>query len=168
MKFWKNIVRKSNLCWFNSDNASTYFKLGVEQENLLAFSEAIEYFNKAIELKPNYAMAYYGRGNAKSENSDYEGAIQDFDEAIKINPNFGDTYFCRGIIKGRKLNDYQGALQDFDKVISIYPMDAEAYFNRGVTKRELGDQNGACLDWRKARELGYSPSEIMIKEYCMH
>jgi len=105
MRFWKNIVRKSNLYRFNRDQAITYFKLGVEQENLLAFSEAIEYFNKAIELKPNYAMAYYGRGNAKSGNSDYEGAILDFDKAIKINPDFGDTYFCRGIIKRRKLND---------------------------------------------------------------
>ena len=31
---------------------------------------------------------------------------------------------------------------------------------------ELGDKNGACLDWSKAGELGYIEAYDAIKEYC--
>ena len=41
-------------------------------------TELLADFNKAIELNPNYADAYYNRGNAKGNLKDYKGAIADF------------------------------------------------------------------------------------------
>ena len=35
---------------------------------------AIADYNKAIELNPNYAEAYYNRGSEKSDLKDYDGA----------------------------------------------------------------------------------------------
>jgi len=34
------------------------------------------------------------------------------------------------------------------KVIEINPNDAEAFYNRGISKKNIGDLNGACFDWR--------------------
>ncbi|MBI4232355.1 tetratricopeptide repeat protein, partial [Candidatus Peregrinibacteria bacterium] len=41
--------------------------------------------DKAIELNPNDAEAYLGRGNAKYHLGDYEGAIKDYERAIQLN-----------------------------------------------------------------------------------
>jgi len=41
-----------------------------------------------------------------------------------------------------------------------------AYDNRGYAKYSLGDKDGACLDWSKAGELGYSDAYDAIKKYC--
>ena len=46
-----------------------------EKDNL---EGALEDYNTAIKLDPNYANAYYNRGNAKSKKGDLEGAIADY------------------------------------------------------------------------------------------
>ena len=67
---------------------------------------AIEDYNKAIKLNPNYSEAYYNRGNAKKDlgilykNIDYlEKAIKDFNKAIELNTYLSEAYFNRGISK---------------------------------------------------------------------
>jgi len=61
--------------------------------------EAINDYNKAIELNPKHSKAYYNRGLAKGELKDYRGAIQDFNKAIELNPNYAKAYYNRGIAK---------------------------------------------------------------------
>jgi TonB family protein len=50
---------------------------------------------KAIELKPNDAVAYRNRGEAKYYKGDLDGAIADYTKAIELNPNFGAAYYGR-------------------------------------------------------------------------
>ena len=48
----------------------------------------------------------------------------------------------------------------------LKPDDATAYYIRGSAKYILEDMIGACLDWSKAGELGYSDAYTSIKDYC--
>ena len=59
-----------------------------------------------------------------------------------------------------------GAIDDYNKAIEINPQYAEAFNNRGNAKAKLGDKEGACLDWRKAGELGVNGAYELIKKYC--
>jgi len=45
--------------------AEDYFNSGYAKYGLKDYKGAIQDYNKAIELKPNYAKAYYGRGIIK-------------------------------------------------------------------------------------------------------
>ena len=78
---------------------------------------AIADFSKAIELKPDYAIAYYNRGLAKRRLKQYADAIKDYSKATEINPDFVEAYYNRGIAKyylGRTLEakrDFQTALR---------------------------------------------------------
>ncbi|MCZ7616475.1 MAG: hypothetical protein M5T52_23690 [Ignavibacteriaceae bacterium] len=65
----------------------------------------------------------------------------------------GFTNLCTGTItRGRS--------------IEIQLSFAMAYYNRGITKFELGDKNGARLDWNKAFDLGMKEAYNLIKRHC--
>ena len=45
---------------------------------------ALQDYNEAIRLKPDYALAFYNRGIARRDKGDVEGALQDYNEAIRL------------------------------------------------------------------------------------
>jgi len=110
---------------------------------------AIADYNQAIKIKPDYALAYNNRGNAKYNLGDKQGAIADYNQAINIKPDYADAYNYRGIAK-KNLGDYQGAIADYNQAIKIKPDYADAYNNRGLAKYELGDYQGEIADYNQA------------------
>ncbi|MBM3150059.1 MAG: tetratricopeptide repeat protein, partial [Chloroflexi bacterium] len=48
---------------------------------------AISDFNKAIELRPNYALAYFNRGITLQLKGDTMAAIADYNKAIQLSDN---------------------------------------------------------------------------------
>lgn len=112
---------------------------------------AIADFTKAIDIKPNFAVAYNARGAAKEGNRDWEGAIADYTRALELQPAFNVAYNNRGIAKRAK-GDLDGAIGDSTKAIELQPTHA-AYFSRGNAKSDKGDLDGAIADYTHAIEL---------------
>ncbi|MDD9797976.1 MAG: tetratricopeptide repeat protein, partial [Alphaproteobacteria bacterium] len=71
----------------NEQRAREYFDSGYEKGRAGDYKGAIEDFNKAIELKPDYTIAYDNRGYANSRLENYLQALADYDKAIKLDPN---------------------------------------------------------------------------------
>jgi tetratricopeptide (TPR) repeat protein len=57
------------------------------------YDKAIEYFTKAINLKPDYASFYYRRGEAYYKKGDYDKAIEDFTKAINLEHDNEYSYY---------------------------------------------------------------------------
>jgi tetratricopeptide (TPR) repeat protein len=113
---------------------------------------AIDDYDRAIILNPNYIDAYYGRAYEKSKLRDRKGAIDDYNRAITLNPNYVDAYYSRGIVKSES-GDKQGAINDYNRAITLNPNYTIAYNNRGIVKSELGDEKGAIDDYNRAINL---------------
>ncbi|PIP40661.1 MAG: peptidoglycan-binding protein, partial [Desulfobacterales bacterium CG23_combo_of_CG06-09_8_20_14_all_51_8] len=60
--------------------------------------EAIQLYNKAINLTPDYHLPYYNRGNAYAELGQLQLAIEDFNKTISLQPDVAEAYFNRGNI----------------------------------------------------------------------
>ncbi|MDR3207349.1 MAG: tetratricopeptide repeat protein, partial [Oscillospiraceae bacterium] len=60
----------------------------------------MEDYNKAIELKSNYAKAYFNRGIAYDETHQKEKAIVDYSKAIELKSDYAKAYLNRGIAYG--------------------------------------------------------------------
>src|SRR5580693_6159990 len=73
---------------------------------------AIEDFDEAIRLNPNFAEAYVKRSIAHALKGQFDRAIEDFDQAIRLNPNNVAAFLDRG-------NEYR-AQGDFDRAIADY------------------------------------------------
>lgn len=56
------------------------------------FKEALEQYNKAIEIDANNAVYYCNRAAAHSKLSDFVNSIEDCKNALKIDPSYGKAW----------------------------------------------------------------------------
>jgi len=83
-------INEEAVVWFNKANALW------DGEKYSNPKKAIEYLNKAIKLQPDYAQAFYNRGNAYYGLKMYQRAIKDYNETIRLKPKDVDAYHNRG------------------------------------------------------------------------
>jgi tetratricopeptide (TPR) repeat protein/S1-C subfamily serine protease len=136
----------------SQQTADDVFVQGFDKEIAGNRQGAIADYDKAIRLNPNYAFAYFNRGNSRYNLEDKKGAIADYDQAIRLNPNFASAYNNRGIARFA-LGDKKGAITDYDQAIRLNPNFAFAYSNRGLARSDLGDKKGAIADNDQAIRL---------------
>ena len=135
-----------------SQTAKDLTQKGRELYEKREFMEALLNLNKALEVDPNYAPAYYMRGNIKDAFDDRHGAMKDYNTAIDKNAKFADAFFARGNVK-MKLQDYYGAIDDYSAAITINENYVEAYFNRGKAKQFLQAYQDAINDCTKIIQI---------------
>jgi tetratricopeptide (TPR) repeat protein len=133
-------------------DAAFYVTRGNDCANKGQYDEAISDYNKALEINPQYALAYYNRGLAYDSKGQYDQAISDFNKALEINPRNALTYVGRGMAYGKK-GSYDEAISDYTKVLEINPRYAEAYYNRGLLYDNKGQYDQAISDYSKALEI---------------
>jgi len=68
---------------------------GVAHYDRGQWQQALEDFNRAIELKPDYAKAITHRGAAYSRMGKHDRAIEDHNEAIRLREDYAEAYTYR-------------------------------------------------------------------------
>jgi tetratricopeptide (TPR) repeat protein len=123
--------------------------------NSKEYAQAIDHFNRAIEIDPTYAPAYHGRGVAYLALGERNRAIAEFSEAIRLDPNDARNFHDRGVAYSRA-DDYDRALADLSEAIRLNSAYARAYLARSWVYARKGDDNQAKADRQKAVELDRS------------
>jgi tetratricopeptide (TPR) repeat protein len=146
------IENLQDLIPFLSQPAEYYFKQGNTFYFEKQYKEAITFFNKAIELKPDYFDAWLNRGIALGDLDCDKEALVSYNRAIELNPNDSDAWFVRGIVLGR-LGCHKKALVSYDKAIELNPNDSKIWLNRGNVLSNLDRDKEALVSYDKAIEL---------------
>ena len=55
-------------------------------------------FDKALQIKPDYSLAYFARGNAKASLDMPHDAIADYNETISLDAKNADAYYNRQVM----------------------------------------------------------------------
>lgn len=108
-----------------------WFMMGLDKKLARDWNGAITYFNKAIELNPDYHAAYRFRGETKWGIHDYRGAEKDFSEAIRLQPDDPVGYNNRGFTRS-ELGKYMPALADFEMVLLLDPKNEYARTEQAI------------------------------------
>ncbi|MBM3384390.1 MAG: tetratricopeptide repeat protein, partial [Betaproteobacteria bacterium] len=114
-------------------------------------------YKRVIELKPDYAEAWYNRGVTLGDFKRHEEALASYDRAIELKPDYAAAWSNRGVA----LNDlkrHEEALASYKRAIELKPDYAEAWSNRGNALNDL---------WRHEEALASYDRAIVLKpEYA--
>jgi Flp pilus assembly protein TadD len=151
--YWKNSVELSkHALQVTKDNFVAHDSFASALVKNGEIEEAIEHYNKAIRLAPEYDNAYKNRGIAYTKLGRYQMAIEDYNKAIHLKPDNADVYYNRGVTY-TKLGRYQMAIEDYNKAIRLKPDDAAAYNNRGAIYIKFDQYQIAIEDFSNAIRL---------------
>ncbi len=124
-------------------------KAGSIYLNTKRYQKALLAFEQAIQLDPNDAVLYNGKGLALSNLNRYGEALLAYEQAIRLNPNNADAYFNKGNILD-ELKRYEEALAAYEQAIRLNPNNADAYFNKGNILDELERYEEALAAYEQA------------------
>ena len=96
-----------------------------EQDKL---QEAIQSFNKALTIDPNYVEAYDNIGVSLREQGKLQESIQAHDKALSIKPNYASAYNNMGVALAEQ-GKLEEALACYNTALSLKPDFAEAARN---------------------------------------
>jgi len=149
------------------------YELYIEGRNLWSerdpqgFRSAIDRFERALELDPEFALAHTGLADAYLTQAEYmeipldealENARPHVDRAIELDPDLSEAYAARGLMRGHMQWDFEGSEADFRRALELSPSDASAHQLYGSLLVWLGRTEEATVLLNRALELDpFSP-----------
>jgi tetratricopeptide (TPR) repeat protein len=112
--------------------------------------EAMVHYEEAIRLQPNYAEAYYNRGNVLYANGRIDEAIADFEKTLQIQPNDADAHTGLGNALLRK-DALKEAIAHYNQAMALAPEDPHSRNNLAWVLATSSD--ASIRDGAKAVEL---------------
>jgi tetratricopeptide (TPR) repeat protein len=104
--------------------------------------EALDYFNTAVRLMPNYAFAYNVLGSYYFPRRDYARATDYFQQAVRIDPMDMGARFFLGTC-WMKLGKPALAAEQFHAAREVDPTFLQAYTSEAAALEAVGDKAGA-------------------------
>ena len=123
---------------------------------------AVKVFDTALQLDPQYALAYAGRGRAywkmyeTSENNRdlrwIESSRRDCERSLTLSKGLPSAYVCLGTVyKGT--GHYEDAAAQFERAVAAEPTNDDAYRGLADAYERLGKLADAERTYRRAIEL---------------
>ena len=110
---------------------------------------AVEDFNRAVQLFPEYAAVYNNRGNTLVAMGQVREALKDFDRAIVLTPGYAVAFHNRASAYIR-LGQTAQAIRDYTKAIELMPGSAPPLSGRGRAFLAEGRPYAAMRDFSRA------------------
>ena len=117
------------------------------------FDQAVEAYQRALELRPFYADAHVGLGDARAAKGDVDGAVASYQKALLYNPGNPNVHMSLGKIYYAEKGLYYESVSSYKKAIDLDPQFLEARMGLGEVYEEKGLYEDAIREYRKVVEL---------------
>ncbi|XP_076983019.1 tetratricopeptide repeat protein 6 isoform X3 [Tamandua tetradactyla] len=136
----------------NPKYALAYFNAGNIYFHHRQFSQANDYFSKALKFDPENECILMNRAITNTLLRKFEEAKEDFANAIESCPFWAALYFNRANFYCY-LKEYEIAEEDLSKALSLQPNNAAAYTLRAEVRGKIGLIEEAVADHKRALDL---------------
>jgi len=136
------------------------------------FTKAIDYFNRAIEKDPNFALAYSELGQAYGEASVFTQPPRDaipkakafIQRALAIDDTLADAHnaMANNVLFGYDW-DWPGAEREFKRALELDPSDAQVHNDYGVFLMNMGRFDEAIKERQRSHELNPLQVQSLIE-----
>ncbi len=133
---------------------------GDEQDRIGYLEDALNSYDKAIEISPKYVAAWKNKGMVLYKLEKYNESLQAYDRAIEIDPKYALAWYNKGLSL-YKLGMYNEALHAYDEVanISAQYMDAAFWYNKGNALAGQGNYDAAVKAYDRSLQIEPSLAE---------
>jgi TolB-like protein/Tfp pilus assembly protein PilF len=137
--------------------------------NYDAYVQADRNYQRAVELDPNFALAWarmailrsFLNFNAIDSNTYTADSVkQAADRAMALAPDAGESWIAQGAYRYRILRDFNSAFAAYEEARKRLPNSALVYEYRGFVLRRLGRWQEAKASYKKAIEL--DPLDVQL------
>jgi superkiller protein 3 len=116
------------------------------------FDQAIEHYARAIDLRPHYADAHVGLGDARAAKGDVDGAVAAYQRALAFNALSPRVHMSLGKIYYGEKGLYYEAVTAYRKAIELDPDSIDARMGLGEVYEDKGLYKEAVEEYRKVIE----------------
>jgi len=136
----------------NTASAEVTSNYGVVLQRLKRDDEAIEYFNRALMLKPGYVPALLNRGVSQQRLGRHEEALANFDRVIELDPSHAKAHYNRAHVL-QEMRRFDEALTAYIRAAELSPDDADIHWNESLLRLIRGDyrEGWKKYEWRLKR-----------------
>lgn len=143
----------SNAIEYQANQYELYIARATARHALGRFGDAMEDYDKTIELVPEHFVAHYNRGLLRTLLGDNNRAIEDFDFVLQEEPDNTLARYNRALLY-EKVGSWRAAIDDYSILIREYPNFIYGYYARASLRRRIGDVHGARNDETKVARAG--------------
>ena len=128
------------------------FMMGAAYQGLGNLGVAVEFYQKAINIKPDHVDAYNNMGIALKIQGKLEEAIEAFKKALSLQPDYAEVYINMGNAL-KEQGNLDDAIKAYIKAFSIKPDSAEACCYVGIALISQGKLEEAIEALNKALSI---------------
>lgn len=100
--------------------------------------KAVAHYSKAIEVNPNFALAYVQRGRIFLGQLDQSGKGEsDIAKALRLNEDLAEAHYARGNLYYYYSDDMESAVKSYDRSIQLKPEFYRSYINKSIALSRL-------------------------------
>ena len=119
------------------------------------FQDAIDAYQKALELDPNSAIFWTNLGIVYRLTAQYDKAEECYKKALVLDPDYPQLYTSLGALHLTYTMKFDEAIRYLEKAIELDPSQAVTYANMAVAKASIGQFAEAEVLLKMAAIKGY-------------
>ncbi len=146
----------------DSESEDKELKAGILSLKVGDYENALEKFQKVLDINPLNADAYYYSGEVYSQTEEFDKAVSYYQKALLLNPELAKTHFQLGIAY-YQLKQYSNALQSLSQAEIYSPQDAMVYYYQGAAYYDMKRYYKSVAPFKKVREL--DPALTVLSYY---
>lgn len=136
----------------NSIQSTLFFSTAESEFDSGQYEDAINYYDKVIELNPTSAKAYLGKALSLDALRKYDTALEFFDKAIEIDSEIAEAYNSKGITLSN-LERFEESFENIKKATELEPSNSKYHSDMAFALNNLGKFEEAIQHAEKAIQL---------------
>ncbi|MFF7053438.1 tetratricopeptide repeat protein [Streptomyces griseorubiginosus] len=140
---------------------------GRELRRRQEYGQALQEYDRAVELDPLQPLAHYGRGLTHQLLDDYPAALTALDRAVELAPDAGwilaeraETY--------RLASRFEEADADYTRALALDPTDDVALAGRAASRHGLGRLDESLTDFDRALSIDPEYLWALVRRARLH